>query len=79
MTITCEELADLIYAFVEGELADDHHGSFRVHIDGCPNCYLYVESYRHTVRMTKALPRGGPLPEAFAGRLAALLKETQAG
>lgn len=79
MNLTCEELVELIYGFVEGELVAEHAESFEIHIAGCSKCGLYVESYRHTVRMTRSLPRCGPLPSAFAAKLQAMLEAQQRG
>jgi len=59
MTLTCEELTELIYDYESGELVEERRELFHVHIAGCPRCTIYVDSYRHTVRMTKRLPRSG--------------------
>ncbi len=73
MTLTCEDLAALIYEYVEGELAEDRCVHVRVHLSGCPNCVVWVETYSHTVNWGKAHGRERPLPAAFAARLAAAL------
>lgn len=75
MNLTCEEFVLLIYDFVEGELVEERRESFQLHIDRCPNCGVYVESYCHTVRMTRAMPRCESVPAAFAAKLESMLKE----
>jgi anti-sigma factor RsiW len=77
--ITCDDLIALLYDFIEGEMVAEVRETFEVHITGCSHCGLYVESYRHTVRLTRALPRCGPLPMSFAAKLQTLLEQHQSG
>lgn len=74
MNLTCQQFVDLLYDFVEGELVEEVQESVRIHIEACPVCGIYVESYRCTKVIARALPRTQSLPPAFAARLETLLK-----
>ena len=52
MSLTCDELRELLFDHHSGELAVEKQDSFRVHLDGCENCSNYVVSYTHTVTVT---------------------------
>ena len=79
MTLTCAEMIEWLYEFFEGELVEERLESFQIHIAGCSQCGNYVQTYQHTVRMTRSLPRCGPLPTAFAAKLQAMLEAHQRG
>jgi anti-sigma factor RsiW len=72
--MTCEELLEMLCDYVAGELVVEHRETVEVHIAGCPRCGVFIESYRHTVRVARALPKCGSLPPAFEARLRALLE-----
>jgi anti-sigma factor RsiW len=67
--MTCNELLELLVDYLGGELVAEHHETVTVHISGCARCASYVATYEHTVRIARALPKGGPLPPAFEARL----------
>ena len=75
MTMTCEELADLILDFVGAELPPEQRAAFEYHLCGCGSCKVAVEMYQATVTVTRALGRCGcdPLPTAVEARLRAVL------
>lgn len=52
--MTCQELYDFLEQFVEGEMADDVRAEFQRHLDMCPPCIDYVDSYRKTIQCCKA-------------------------
>lgn len=66
--MTCAELIELMLDFLGGELIAEMRARAEVHLAGCPNCTFYLESYTHTVKVARALPRC-VLPAAFEARL----------
>ena len=74
MNLTCEELLQLLYDHHEGELAIEVRESFAAHLVICRDCMHYVESYTHTVRIVRKLPRCG-IPQDVEARLRAKLSE----
>lgn len=74
MNLTCDELRELLYDHHEGELVVEKHDYFQAHLVTCAHCVHYVESYTHTVRVVRKLPRCG-LPNDVEARLRAALKD----
>jgi anti-sigma factor RsiW len=80
MTMTCEELLEALLDYVGGELVVERRTTIETHISGCKNCSVLVESYTHTVRLTRALPKCGSLPPGVEARLRAVIEpELKAG
>lgn len=73
MTLTCAEFRELMGDHAGGELLVEVRDVFEVHRTGCPDCGFYLESYTHTVKVTRLLPRCGPLPPAVEARLRAAI------
>jgi anti-sigma factor RsiW len=71
--ITCRELVELLVDFVAGELPPKLQEHLEEHLQWCPPCMTYLETYRMTIRITRQLPCK-PLPEALVQRLHAALK-----
>ena len=47
--ISCRELIDFLMDYVEDDLGAGERARFDEHLDACPDCVDYVESYRTTV------------------------------
>lgn len=67
--MTCAELMDVLSDYVSEELIVEVRETYRVHIDGCAKCGPYVATFTHTIKVSRALPKCGPLPPAFEARL----------
>jgi len=67
--VTCEELLELILDYVGGELVVEQTRTVEVHLAGCPNCTIRIETYRQTIKLAKSLPKCGKLPAAVEERL----------
>ena len=52
--ITCRELFDFIADYLDNTLAPDVRHEFERHLNVCPSCVAYVDSYRQTIRLGKA-------------------------
>ena len=46
--MTCQEMADFILDYIEGNLADVERTTFEKHLSKCPSCIAYVRSYKTT-------------------------------
>lgn len=72
--MTCDDLLDKIMDYLDGEMVEEQRTLATVHLGGCPNCTVLIETYTHTVRVVKKLPRCG-LPAGVEERLRAALKD----
>jgi hypothetical protein len=76
--VTCDELIDNLMDYLDGVLVEEHQVLAKTHLDGCQNCTFYIESYSHTVKIARKLPRCG-LPPDVEKRLRAALKKELCG
>lgn len=61
--ITCRQLLDFIYDYLEGTLPSDQRAEFERHLTVCPSCINYLETYKQTPRIGKLALRP-PLVES---------------
>lgn len=50
--LTCQELVELVTAYLENALAPSERTRFEQHLDLCSGCDAYMEQIRETVRLT---------------------------
>ena len=55
----CKEFNDFLADYLEGELDDKTHTVFDAHLQMCPPCVDYLDSYKDVIRLGKACC-GGP-------------------
>ena len=81
--MTCREMVDFLMAYLDGELPDDQRARFDAHLAACPPCVTYLETYRETVALGKAVcqrdedPTPDDVPEALVQAI--LAARTDAG
>jgi anti-sigma factor (TIGR02949 family) len=73
--MTCKELADFLMAYLDRELPDAQREVFESHLERCPPCLAYLETYQETVRLGKeaCCEPDGPVPEEVPERLVAAI------
>jgi anti-sigma factor RsiW len=52
----CDELVELVTAYLDGQLDPETERRFVEHIDMCEGCDRYLQQIRHTVRTLGELP-----------------------
>jgi hypothetical protein len=72
--VTCSEIIDALCDYLGEELGAERRDTLELHLKTCDNCTFYLESYRHTVTLTRKMTCA-PLPPAFEARLREKLKE----
>ena len=61
--ITCQELLDFLYLYLEGEMPEDRRSEFDRHLAVCDPCRGYIRQYEDAIRLGKAAfsdPDGPP-------------------
>ena len=53
--MTCRELADFLMEYLDDALGGREREVFEAHLQSCPACVRYVDTYRETVRLGKSL------------------------
>jgi anti-sigma factor RsiW len=67
--VTCKELLDILHDYLDGELVVEQRQTVELHMTGCKDCTIRIETYRHTVRLARALPKCDKLPPPVEERL----------
>ena len=62
--MTCEELVELVTAYLENTLAATDRRTFDEHLARCPGCDTYLEQFRTTIELLGELPAESLSPAA---------------
>jgi len=74
MAIDCQQTVDLLVEYIDGDLEEQKAQRLEHHLDGCPSCVEFVESYRKTgVLCRKAL--AVEMPQQVKSRLFEFLRD----
>jgi hypothetical protein len=72
--IECRQIAELLGDYFDGTLPNHVRELLEFHIDGCPPCVSFVNTYRGTIAATRTLP-DTPMPTELKKRLLRVLRE----
>ena len=50
---TCRETMEFLRAYVDGDLPDGERAIFERHLESCPPCVNYLDSYRATIALAR--------------------------
>lgn len=62
--LSCQELVELVTAYLEDALGPEERAQFDDHIARCTGCREYLEQMRETIRVTGSLRPADLGPEA---------------
>ncbi len=72
--MNCREFVDFLMAYLDGELSDAERSAFEQHMQACPPCVTYLETYGETVRLGGLCRDAeGPVPEEVPDQLVAAI------
>jgi anti-sigma factor RsiW len=71
--IECRQIAELLGDYLDGTLPNQMRELLEFHIDGCPPCVAFVNTYRGTIAATRTLPET-PMPSELKKRLLSVLR-----
>jgi anti-sigma factor RsiW len=70
----CNELVELVTAYLDGSLDLDNRARFDLHLLECDGCENYLQQFRHTVATVGKVPFDDLAPE-FRARLINAFKD----
>jgi anti-sigma factor RsiW len=70
--MNCRQLMQLLCDYIADELPPELRQHIHQHLQKCPPCVAYVDSYRATIQLTRKLPCKPPPPELMQRLQAAL-------
>ena len=62
--LTCQELVELVTAYLEGTLPPEEHERFDAHLAYCTGCGNYLDQMQQTIRLVGTLDEEAIPPEA---------------
>lgn len=74
--MTCREMVEFLTDYTNGELPSEQLRIFEEHLDYCPPCIDYLDSYRTTVQLGREVchdPDGPPPGDAPSELIEAIL------
>jgi hypothetical protein len=74
--LECRRIAELLGDYFEGSLPRETRELIDFHIDGCPPCVAFLNTYKGTMDAARKLPEA-PIPSELKNRLLAVLKSTK--
>ena len=60
--INCEQFANLLSQYIEGELTGEQNSEIKIHLKGCRNCHLLYQSTAKLIECLPKLKKEIPLP-----------------
>ena len=72
----CRQIAELLGDYFEGSLPRETRELIDFHIDGCPPCVAFLNTYKGTMDATRRLP-DVPIPPELKNRLLNVLKSSK--
>src|ERR1044071_5961235 len=76
--LTCQELVELVTAYIEGALPPDEHARFDAHLAVCRGCRTYLEQMRQTISLLGTLTEARLSPQAREDLLGAFRRWEEA-
>lgn len=76
--MSCQELTELVNAYLEGALPESDRARFDAHLAICSGCRTYLDQMRRTISMTGTL-RDDTLPDAVKDRLLSAFRTWKSG
>jgi anti-sigma factor RsiW len=75
--LNCRECNDFLIDYLNGDLPPGQLRIFEGHIELCPPCLTYLESYRETLKLAQKCgdEQSEPLPEALVSAILAARAE----
>ena len=74
MDTSCKTVVDLLQALLDGELEAAEEKDIREHLEGCPPCIEFLNTYRKTSDLCRRVLQR-EMPEELANRLTSFLRE----
>lgn len=74
--LECRQIAELLGDYFDGTLPRETRELIDFHIDGCPPCVAFLNTYKGTMDATRRLPDVAMPPE-LKNRLIAVLKSAK--
>jgi anti-sigma factor (TIGR02949 family) len=66
---TCQQIVEFLSAYLDGDLDTETMRHFKLHIDDCPPCVSYVQSFQAMIAAVGRIPTVETMPVELQDRL----------
>jgi anti-sigma factor RsiW len=80
--MSCREFVEFLMSYLDGALPEVQRTTFDSHMDECPGCVAYLDSYQETIRLGKCVcddPEGAFPADVPEKLIAAILAARRSG
>jgi anti-sigma factor RsiW len=74
----CDECVSLLVDYLEGDLPPERARALEIHLDLCPSCVAFVNTYKGTVNIARTL-QPEDIPPELTHRLIEFLRTEKQG
>lgn len=74
MAMKCQQIIDLLVEYIDGDLGPDKTRRLETHLDDCPPCVNFVETYRRTGTVCRRALSSVEMPGAVESTLFEFLR-----
>lgn len=53
--LNCQQVTEMIRAYLDGELDAETHTAFEEHMRRCSDCVAYINTYKRTIQVAQSL------------------------
>lgn len=71
--MTCQQMVEILCDYVDGSMPEATRAELEAHLGDCPPCVNYVQSYKATAALGRALPKCCEMPPELEARLRAFV------
>ncbi len=75
--ICCKECLDLLYDYLDDQLAPEVHANLEEHFQDCPPCVAFLNTYKTTTNLCRENLSKIEMPTAVQSKLLEFLKREQ--
>lgn len=80
--MTCEELVEFLSRYLDGDLQEAERGVFEKHLQDCPPCEVYLDSFKEAIRLGREVCVGEDcedMPESLVKAILAARSASREG
>ena len=67
--ICCKECIELLHDYLAGELNPEVNASLEEHLEDCPPCIAFVNTYKSTTLLSRTALKSNEIPDIVKERL----------
>ena len=67
--LTCRDFIEFLSDYIDGDLSQQQKSKLDEHLDNCPHCKSYLDSYNKTIQLASSAARTNQIPDEVPDEL----------